>query len=71
MPATTINITDIINNIRACFNLSKFATYDAYNLSENEPFLSLITVLTNLLRKVNKTNPDAQARMHDGNSKIP
>lgn len=71
MPAITIKIEAMNNKSTACFNLSKFSTYDAYNLFENEILSSFITVLMNLYMKLNKTKPDAHAKVHEDNSKIP
>ena len=70
-PAIAIRIEAIISKIIACFNLSELSAKDMDSISLTESVSVLNKVLRNLYKKLNRTKPDAQAKMHDENSKMP
>ena len=70
-PAIAINIEEINNNNNACFNLSKLKSKATSNLFFKFKSFWLGKFLKNLQIKLNRTNPEAQAKMQEENSNIP
>ena len=66
-----IKIEAMASNIIACFNLSELSPNDMDSMSFIEPPSCLFNALINLTKKLNRTKPDAHAKMHEENSKMP